>query len=421
MLDESTVTGNGAGQEHSPAEDAAFLAEGEEKEFGDKKQESKEEEKEEVKEEEEKEEEVKEETEEELEEEKEEEPDETKDQVKARPPFKKILQEFPTLFKKFPDLREMYFREQEYTKAFPTVEDAKEAVEKNERFDTFDELVSAGTPEKTAEFLAAVKESDKDIHDNFVRAFLPALSKHDPDAYFEVLTPISQNLIRDVYNAGVRLGNKDLMNSALHFAQYYFDDKDIATGKKSVPVRSSELSPEKEKFEQEKEEFYSKQFETAQNSVESDLSSKLGREISRGLETDFNEFMVKTLTKEIKIELDEAITKDPNHMARMKSFWKQARTNGFSKESLGRISSAYLSRARQLLPEIKNRIRSEALSDKKAKADKDLKKSNDNTSRREITSGGQQRFGTKVTDPKKIDYSKTSDKDILEDKVTLRR
>src|SRR5438445_13483185 len=44
-----------------------------------------------------------------------------------RPTIKAIKAEFPEFFNKFPELKESYLREIEFTKIFPTVEDAKEA------------------------------------------------------------------------------------------------------------------------------------------------------------------------------------------------------------------------------------------------------------------------------------------------------
>src|SRR6266404_1233667 len=44
-----------------------------------------------------------------------------------RPTLKAIKEKYPNLFKDFPQLRDGYFRELQYTAIFPTIEDAKEA------------------------------------------------------------------------------------------------------------------------------------------------------------------------------------------------------------------------------------------------------------------------------------------------------
>src|SRR5437763_300329 len=59
--------------------------------------------------------------------EKEEEEEEEEHGIVGRPTFKDIKAKYPNLFKDFPDLRDMVFRERDYSELFPTVEDAKEA------------------------------------------------------------------------------------------------------------------------------------------------------------------------------------------------------------------------------------------------------------------------------------------------------
>jgi len=62
-------------------------------------------------------------------EEEEEKPLEDDDEIES-PTYKEVHTKFPTLFKEFPNLRHTIFREQEYTKLYPTVEDAKDAKDK---------------------------------------------------------------------------------------------------------------------------------------------------------------------------------------------------------------------------------------------------------------------------------------------------
>src|SRR5439155_10245930 len=86
---------------------------------------------------------------------------------KPRPTFKEITAKYPNLFKDFPDLREAMGREREYTELFDTVDAAKEAKEQVDDFSYLRELVESGSPEKTEEFLAAVKEGGEENLINF--------------------------------------------------------------------------------------------------------------------------------------------------------------------------------------------------------------------------------------------------------------
>ena len=401
------VTSGGEGQEHSLSDELAFIEEGsdeKEKEVPEKTEKETEEKVEDL--------------EDNKEDKKEEELDEEqKDFIKTRPSFKEVTAKYPNLFKDFPDLRQMYFREQKYTELFPSVEDAEEAAETVEKFNSFDEMVSEGTIEKCSDFLSTIKDNDTDIYGKFVENFLPALAKTSPDDHFRVLMPVTKNLIEAVYSEGRRIGGdvgKNLMNSALHFSNYYFGETDL--NKVKVPERS-EKNPEREKLDQERAEFEKAQYDAALGSVESNIHGRLDSEIKKGLD-NVSPGMAKILAKEIKSELDASVVKDATHMARMKSLWKKASQYGYTKEWTDKIVSAYLSRARQILPELRNKIVSEALSDKKRQADADLEKSD--KPRRDISSEGRQRFGT-TNDPKKVDWSKTSDRDLLDDRVTTRR
>src|SRR3990167_6712893 len=51
---------------------------------------------------------------------------------------KEILAKYPTIFKDFPFLEKSYFREQKYAELLPTLDDAREAVERSETLKKFE-------------------------------------------------------------------------------------------------------------------------------------------------------------------------------------------------------------------------------------------------------------------------------------------
>src|SRR5947208_1522669 len=114
---------------------------------------------------------------------------------KPRPTYKEITAKYPNLFKDFPDLREAMGREREYTELFDTVDAAKEAKEQVEDFSYLRELVESGSPDKTEEFLAAVKEGGEENLINFAGSFLPALHRAAPDTYIQVTSAISSRIL----------------------------------------------------------------------------------------------------------------------------------------------------------------------------------------------------------------------------------
>src|SRR5436190_140497 len=78
--------------------------------------------------------------------------------VEAPPRKKEILKEYPELFKKFPFLEKMMYRDREYTELFGSFDDAKEIAEKSENFNNFENQLLSGN---TEEILRGVKEADE--------------------------------------------------------------------------------------------------------------------------------------------------------------------------------------------------------------------------------------------------------------------
>ncbi len=60
------------------------------------------------------------------------------------PKRQQILKEFPELFKKFPAIEHAIYREQQYAEVFPTINDAKEALARNQDFKSFENELFSG-------------------------------------------------------------------------------------------------------------------------------------------------------------------------------------------------------------------------------------------------------------------------------------
>src|SRR5208337_3668946 len=89
-----------------------------------------------------------------------------------RPSLKVVEEAFPGLLKKFPSLRDMYFREAEYSKLFPTVDDAKEANENNTAFLSMREDIFQGNGSK---LFSSIKEVNEKDLEKFSTTVLPTL------------------------------------------------------------------------------------------------------------------------------------------------------------------------------------------------------------------------------------------------------
>jgi hypothetical protein len=323
-----------------------------------------------------------------------------------RPTIKELKTEFPELFKKFPQLRESYFREIEFTKLFPTVEDAKEAFEENESFTTLSDSVLSGDP---APLLESIGKTDKKALEIFSMSFLPELYKRDGTMYNQVVTPIFQNLVQALYKDK----DENTQNAALVLAEWMFgsDGDGVAKGTKSV-AKNIQPTEEQKRLKDTKEEQTATAFRNSAGRVQTTVEKGLESLILKSLSFDPNKVFSPSLRKmgsqEVAKRLMEQLKQDQGHMTVMGARWKRARANGYTTDDESKIVSTYLARAKSLIPSIASKVSSAMLGTKTKAAEKKGEKA--------ITFSKQTNSGRSVSNGKssnKLDYSKMSDLDIL--------
>ncbi len=373
---------------------------------------------------EEEEEEEKEEEEEDKSEEKEEEEEQEEEEippVHARPTLKQIQEKYPNLFKDFPDLRHAFFREREYSTMFPTVEDAKEAADKADSFDQLETLVMSGKVDDFQSFMSSAEQSKSGAIRSMASVFLPSLYRLDQNLYYNVTSPLVESVLRSAYKAGKDNKNNDLLNAALHISKHVFGDVGYATGDKATqPVKVEQHSDPK--FDQEKREFYQQRFNEAKSDVATRVDRAIRRDILKGLDPNkaLTEFVRDTLVDKIQDEVGSVLQADQRHMRTMNALWRRAHQAGFAGNWKERILATYLSRARAVMPQIRQRLRAAALKgternqgprkEEEVRRGKSTTERRPNAERPAPSNGGKQ-----------IDWSRTSDKDYLDGKITYKR
>jgi hypothetical protein len=322
----------------------------------------------------------------------------------------------------------MLFREQEYTTLFPTIDDAREAQESAQDFDRFSGLVNSGRAEDFTEFLNGVKQVSAENLTNFASNFLPGLYKTDKDTYFAVTTPIAESLLRNAYKAGVNSGDEDLQNAALHIARYALGDVGFATGEKtSVVQRPAEEAKKDSKYEQEKNEFYTARYNDSKQYVSTTAYTRLSNEIKKGLDPNgtLNDFTTQLIVKEILNEVGSTLEADRTHMDTINSMWRHAHKAGFAGNWKDRILATYMSRARAIMPAIRARVRNQALNDQRDRNGQRERVATKSLDRREVqgsqNTGNMGKAGGRAPSASEVDWRKTSDMDILNDRVTLKK
>lgn len=342
------------------------------------------------------------------------------DPVKAAT-YSSIKKKYPNFFKEFPGIKSQLFSADAFRRIFPTVEDAKVFKEESETtinaFSSVRDMVAKG---ETDNFLSEVKGIGPEAYKNFVANFMPALYGNDKDTYYAIATPIVRTAIRNIYDRGLKNGGKkggtednhgqNLVNAALVLHHALFENGEVeAEDKPLVTEKKTEAKdPEKEKFEKERNEFYTGKYNTLHNDVNTSIRTTIREEIGKGLNQTLPTYIKNKLVDDIFAEIDKTVGKDEIHLNSVNALWKKEQSAGFTGVNKQSIINAVLSRARPLIPSIRKRVAQEALKDYRVPK-KEAKDTREEKGERKPVSGNSKNREK----PNLRDTSKMSDLDIL--------
>lgn len=334
-------------------------------------------------------------------------------------PKDQLLKAYPDIFKKFPQIKNTFLREEKFTELFPTVEDAETAAGYQEAFSNFENHIASGNPEH---LLDSVKKMNQQTFERFTGNFLDTLYKVDREQYNEVIRPVARRLIKYVYGQGINTGNENLQHAAGHISQLLFGNPNV----EQLPddkKKSQEKNPEQEEFEKKKAAHEQRMYDTSVGEVGSYVDKKMDVFLSNidtaGKLTDYAK---KKLVVDIKEEVGRVLGKETPLMRTLANLWKRASQFGYSPESKRKIADLYTSRAKQVAPAIAKRLYREATGSGSRPTKKistltpggGRPSANGNKGSKIVSSG-------KMPDVKTIDYSKSSDRDILAGKIVTRK
>jgi hypothetical protein len=285
---------------------------------------------------------------------------------------KEILAKYPSLFKDFPYLEKAYYREQQFTELLPTIQDARIAVEKAQILDRTEQEVMNGN---ISSVLRAAKAEDGEAFNRIADNYLQTLRHVDQGAYFHVLGNVIKDTIITMVREGNALGENGspLKAAANILNQFVFGSQNF-----TPPVQlARQVNPEDQSRERNYQlEQQNRLFERF-DGVRSDLQTKAdnvlratidGHIDPKGTMTDY----VKThAAKEALTDLESLIGKDARFRSLLDKLWEKAFQSNFDKESTDRIKSAYLSKAKTLLPSVIQKARREALRERGSSRNKE--------------------------------------------------
>jgi hypothetical protein len=345
--------------------------------------------------------------EEDLEEEKEEESEEEEDEeeLESDTLYQQLKKVNKDIFKEVPELRSVIFREQKYTEIFSTVEEATQAKEAAETFASFQTDIEKGNPET---LLSALGDVNKDAQKDFVANFIPTVEKLSKDLYLGMLYPEFKKMLR----AAAKSNDERLQVSAQNLNWFIFGDTNVDSDAGLEPKHKDDREDAMAKRER---EFEQKQLNIFSKDINVSCESRVKKIITFAFkDSDLSELMQRSLANEIFARVDAAIAKDPRHMGNINNLWKQARKDGFTSDWKDRIINAYLSRAKLLIPNFRQKVLAEAkISGIKQRTErKEVKR---------IPSGAPSSSyrGGKV-DPKKVDWNQTDERAALDGNIVLK-
>lgn len=279
--------------------------------------------------------------------------------IEAPPRKKEILKEYPELFKKFPFLEKMMYRDKEYTQLFGSFDDAKEIAEKSESFNNFENQLLSG---KTEDVLRSVKEADDKAFNIIVDEYLPTLAKVDKEAYFHVVGNLNKRLIMEMVQEANDTNNDDLKQAALLVNQFVF-----GSAKFTAPTNRVEKKDDAERseVEQERLSFTREKFESARDDLQLRVDNTLRATISDYIDPKGNmsSYVKKNAVADAMKILTSSIASDGSTVKNLDRLWRASFDSKFSKDSLNKIQSFYLSKAKGNLKNAIMKARAEALKD----------------------------------------------------------
>lgn len=279
--------------------------------------------------------------------------------IEAPPRKKEILKEYPELFKKFPFLEKLMYRDREYTELFGSFDDAKEVAEKSETFNAFESQLLSGN---TEEVLRSVKDADEKAFKLIVDDYLPTLAKVDKEAYFHVVGNLNRRLIIEMVQEANDTNNEDLKQAALLVNQFIF-----GSSKFTPPARLVEKKSETEEneVEQERLSFTRERFESSRDDLQTQVDNTLRSTISSYIDprNTMSSYVKKNAVNDAMKILTASIASDGSVIKNLDKLWRSAFDSKFSKDSLGKIKSFYLSKAKGNLKNAILKARAEALKD----------------------------------------------------------
>ncbi len=266
-----------------------------------------------------------------------------------------ILKYDPNLFKKFPYLEHAYYRDRAYTEIYPTPADAKEASEKAEALDNFQEALNGGDIGKV---FSAVRQEDQQAFYKLVDNLMIDLGKVDENAQVHVIGNIGKHLVSQMLAEAQSGWHEALKHAAIILNQFLTGSSELARPTKLA--REEQKNPE---VDQQRQQWIAEKFDSTRTDMITRLDGKITATLNKRLDPNesMTPFVRKAAVADAKREVQALISKDTRFQSVMKAAWSRAAKSNYSKADAEYILKMYENKAANLLPTVIAKVRSEAL------------------------------------------------------------
>lgn len=273
---------------------------------------------------------------------------------------KEILKKYPNIFKEFPGLQKAYYREQQYTEIYPTLDEAREANEKAQALDNFEIDLGKGD---TTKILKAIKDNDPQAFNQLADNYLNILKSVDEKSYNVVVGNVVSYAIYQIAKEGQDSQNEEMVNAAKALNKFFFNKNQWVPPQKLSSDKPKEDNTEKNQLENERKQFMKERYE----SVSADLYTKVNNAIRATIDQHIDPrdsmppYVKKNAVKDALELVNEMMVKDKRFIAIKDKLWEKAASNKFNESSISDLKRAFLGRAKALLPVAIKQARIEAL------------------------------------------------------------
>jgi hypothetical protein len=288
---------------------------------------------------------------------------------------KEILAKYPQLFKDFPYLEKAYYREQQFTEVFPTIQDARISAEKAAILDKAEEQVMSGD---ITMFLQAAKAENQEAFNKIADNYLPTLRRVDQQAYYHVLGNVIKDTIITMVREGRNLGDQGapLTAAANVLNQFIFGSQKFAPPSQLSKRVDPQVAQQQAQLQNQHRQQVFNTFTSVKDDLQARADNTLRATIDGHIDPNgsMSEYVKTHATTEAFDKLETLISQDTRFRSLLDKLWERAFKSGFDKESTDRIKSAYLSKAKTLLPSVIKSARGNALRDRATSDVKDTAK-----------------------------------------------